>query len=193
VREPDAVWQQLQAPCTFLKEMGEWHQPERHIAVVAADDHGQIELVRKLGERFRSPVVYQRFAGPRSHSSDVGAAYVDIRQERRVNRVQIVARRALSQRMVRRSLRGIDGLVVMPGVRPSAAVELASAVAACVAATRSQLKIYLMAASEEIAATFSELLHSAVGSGTKTKVVHLAEPAFVDFLLARTPPCPEKC
>ena len=182
-QEPALVWQQLHSPCAYSRHQRDWSPPRRHVALVGAEDNGLIDVVRKLGERFRSPVVYQRFSGPKSHSSDVGAAYVDLPGDDGMNRVQLVARRALSHRMMRRSLAGVDALVLVPSDRTAAAMELASSVAACLGVLTARWRIYLLATSDEIAGRFCALLADAAGSSGLPAVVALPECALVEFLV----------
>lgn len=187
LQEPAEIWQQLGAPCTLSPERVFGQTPDRHIALVAADDNGSIDMLRKLGERFRTPVVYQRFAGPRSHSSDVGAAYIDIHLDNQVSRVQLLARRALAHRMVRRSLAGLDGLVLLPGSHPSTTIELASAVATCLDGLPTRFGVYLLTASHGIARTMGDLLRGASARAVPPEVIAVPEAGLLDLLLGRPP------
>jgi len=182
--EPIAIWQQLSAPCLATHEHG--RGPDRQIALVAAENNGPIELLSKLGERFGSQVVYQRFASGRSHSSDVGVAYVDMVATRRISRVQLVSRRALAHRMVRQALVGLDGLVLLLGREPSAGTNLATAVAACLQTLPARPAIYLVSASDEIAQGVGELLRKGVTNGsTPVQPMQLQQAQLSDFLLGR--------
>jgi hypothetical protein len=129
VREPLELWCELSAPCSFTRATGMPVMPDQHVGIVAAADSGPIDALRKLGERYGSKVVYQRFASSKRLSADVGCAYVDVPSGQRVRRIQLLSRRALGYRIVRHSLSGLDALLMMLGTRPQPALELASGVA----------------------------------------------------------------
>ncbi len=187
VREPASVWQCLSAPCTVTTHRGYGQPPDRHVALLAAEDNGPLDLLRKLGERFDSEVIYQRFANAKSYSSDVGVAYVDIPVGRKVMRVRLLSRRALGQPMVRQSLSGLDGLALLLGSRPSAAIELVASVTTVVAALRVRPVIGLVAPNDNIVAPVGELLQRGP-AGATPKVFALPEAQFEDFLFGRLQP-----
>jgi membrane-bound inhibitor of C-type lysozyme len=129
VREPSQLWRELSAPCSFHRAAGTPMLPDQHVGIVAASDNGPIDMLRKLGERYGSKVVYQRFASSKRLSADVGCAYVDVPSGQRVRRIQLLSRRAIGYRIVRQSLSCLDALLMMLGTRPEPALELASGVA----------------------------------------------------------------
>src|SRR5205823_3291871 len=53
--EPSEMWRRLAEPCALAQS-----EPPRRIALVSADDTRSIDLVRKLADRFRVPMAYQR-------------------------------------------------------------------------------------------------------------------------------------
>jgi hypothetical protein len=181
--EPAALWQHLSAPC--IAAPGRADVPDHHIALVSAEANGPIDLLRKLGERFHSPVVYQRFASGKSHSSDVGVAYVDFVVAGQIRRVQLLSRRALAHRMVRQSLAGLDSIVLMLGSRPAAAIDLATGVAACADTLPAWPAIHLVAASDEIAGTVGGLLRQRAAAGSMSVLMQLQEEQLADFALGR--------
>jgi hypothetical protein len=182
IQHPAAIWQYLSAPCT-ASDLHEC-QPDRHIALVSAEANGPIDLLRKLGEQFGSEVVYQRFARGMSHTSDVGVSYVDLPISGEVCRVQLLSRRALPHRMVRQTLVGTDSLVMLLGGRPAPAIELASAVAACVATLPTPPAICLVSDSDEIAATIGDMLRQQMASLTATPtLLRLPEAQLAQFIV----------
>ena len=185
---PAAVWQRLSAPCSIRTGRGDYRQlPDRHVAFVAAHESHPIDVLRKLGDRFGSKVVYQRFASAKSHSSDVGAAYVDLPCAGHVRRVQLLSRRALAQHTVRQSLSRLDGLVLLLSSRPSAAVELAASVAACVRTLPSPPPIYLVNGGDGIASSVAGLLRQAAPGARSPAVFELPESQFTDLLVHGDP------
>ena len=181
--EPAAVWQCLSAPCTVPNDISHSRRPDRHVALVSAEDNGPIDLLRKLGERFGSRVVYQRFAGARSHSTDVGLAYVDVQVEREIRRIYLLSRRALGLPLVHRTLEGLDEMVMLMGSRPGAAIELAASVADCVNALPRAPAICQVTDREEIAATIGRLLERSQTAARPLSVIQLREPQLEGFLL----------
>jgi hypothetical protein len=127
--EPVDIWNRLGAPCLVDNARAPCTRPLQQFAIVSADDHGPVDQLRKIGERFASPVVYQRFALARSHMPDLGMAYVDVPVEGGAVRVRLVSRKALAQASVRRTMPSLDGVAVLLGTRPSVAIELATNVA----------------------------------------------------------------
>jgi hypothetical protein len=184
-QEPATVWQRLIAPCAIAPDLGYTALPDRYVALVSAEDNGPIDLICKLGERFGSPVVYQRFASAKSHSSDVGAAYVDLLQEQQVIRVHLLSRRALGHWLVRQTLAGLDGLVMLMGSRPGPAIDMAAGVADCINSLGTRPAIYQVTEQDEVAATIARLLHRAGAAESATDVVQLDESQIEDLLLGR--------
>ncbi|HSI53851.1 MAG TPA: BLUF domain-containing protein [Ramlibacter sp.] len=186
--EPALVWQSLMAPCAVATDRGHALRIDRHVALVSAEDNGPIDLLRRVGELHCSPVVYQRFAGSRIHSTDVGLAYVDVRVQQHVTRIHLLSRRALPHRMVRLSLDGLDELVMIMGSRPAAAIELASGVADCVNAMARPPAICQVTDREEVAATVGRLLHRSSTWGCAMRVAQLVEAQLEHYLLGRARP-----
>lgn len=151
--EPKEIWQRLSEPCS-LPEC----PPPRRVALVGADDTRSMDFVRKLADRFRAPMVYQRFATSDPATRDVGAAYVDLPIAGEPTRVQVLSRRALGHRMVRESLKGVDKLAVLLGPKPSSAIELADSIAGYVHATRDVPPIDLVGHCAETARSVCEYL-----------------------------------
>ncbi|HEY8050112.1 MAG TPA: hypothetical protein VIE63_13135 [Ramlibacter sp.] len=151
--EPARIWARLAEPCALAQG-----RPPRRVALVAADDTHSIDLVRKLADRFRVPMVYQRFANSDLTTRDVGAAYVDLPIEGEPTRVQVVSRRALGHRMVRESLKDVHRLAVLLGSRPATAIELADSVAGFVDAAPRVPHINLLGESQETAHSITEYL-----------------------------------
>lgn len=185
---PATIWQRLSAPCSVGAARPSYHRlPDRHIAVVAAQENGPIDVLRKIGDRFSTKVVYQRFAGARRHSSDVGGAYVDIPCARHVRRAQLLSRRALGHNTVRQSLSQIDGLVLLLGTRPDAAIELAASAAACLSSLPSQPSIYLVNGGNGIVQSVAALLRQPAAGGRAPAVIELPESKFSDLLVHGDP------
>jgi len=185
---PGTIWQRLSAPCSVGTVRPSYHQlPDRHVAIVAAQENGPIDVLRKLGDRFTSKVVYQRFASARRHSSDVGGAYVDIQCKRHVRRAQLLSRRALGHDTVRQSLSRLDGLVLLLGTRPDAAIELAASAAACLRSLPSQPSIYLVNGGNEIVRSVAGLLRQAAAGARVPTVIELPESQFTDLLVHGDP------
>lgn len=182
-RGPDQAWKLLQSPCMLAHAPGEWRRPQRLVAMVAADDMPSVETLRKLGDRFDTPVVYQRFAGPKSRTIDSGVAYVDIANGAQVHRVRLLSRRALARPMLRRCLGGADAFVVLVGQRPSATVSLASTVATAVRSLPPAVVIYLVASTGAIALSFAQLLQQSVGSALVQRLVAMPDDRLVDIVL----------
>ena len=100
---------------------------------------------------------------------------------RQLRRVQLLSRRALALSLVRESLGGLDGLVLLLGTRPAAAIDLAAGVAACLAALRARPRIYLVTAGDEIADRVGELLRGSTGADTPP--AQLPEQQLTEWLL----------
>ncbi|MRD47783.1 BLUF domain-containing protein [Caenimonas koreensis] len=178
---PAAIWHQLSAPCT-LPPPGEAPRPKRGIAVMACDDNSSIDVLRKLGDRFASRVVYQRFADGNPASRDVGGAYVDLDLEGHSSRVQVISRRALGHRMVRESLANVKTLALLLGSRPEPAIELAASVALAANTAASMPDIQLVAPCELIARSVGEFLKRGARRPLPAEIVKLASSEIVDFL-----------
>ncbi|MEP6789782.1 MAG: BLUF domain-containing protein [Ramlibacter sp.] len=190
---PAAIWEQLSAPCGLPFDAAVRPRVAGHMALVASDDPGSIEILRKLGERCLRRVVYQRFATGEQHSPDVGGAYVDIGPWTGVTRVQLLSRRALAHRMVRQSLARLQSLTLLLGSRPRAAVELAASVAAFMEAAALRPAIQLVTQCPEIASRVGELLVQGQQHAAPCAVVPVAENRLVDYLqelLRSGPECP---
>jgi hypothetical protein len=127
--EPVDIWNRLGAPCLIDSSSRPCTRPLRQYVLVAADDHGPVDQLRELGERFNSPVVYQRMGLPRRHSPDMGMAYVDVPVEGGAARVRVVPGRAMAQASVRNSMPSTDAIVLISGNRPGIFDELAMRIA----------------------------------------------------------------
>jgi hypothetical protein len=175
--EPRESWRRLSEPC-LLKQSAS----PRRIAVVGADESHSIDLVRKLAERFRAPMVYQRFASSDLTTRDVGAAYVDLPIDGEPTRVQVLSRRALGHRMVRESLNGIHKLAVLLGPRPSSAIELADCVAGFMRASPSAPEIDLVGQCPEIAHSVGEYLCRQLRRAISSRVGEATEARLLEVL-----------
>lgn len=178
---PQEIWQRLSAPCTLKQEGAHPPRIGRHFALAASDDPGATDTIRKLAERFSRPVVYQRFASGERHTSDVGAAYVDIGPPHCATRVQVLSRRALGHYMVQQSLAGLQGLVLLLGTRPSAAMELAQNVVAFVEAAAVRPAIHLVTQCPDIGARVGAML-AGPRRADACAVVAMADVRVVDYL-----------
>lgn len=179
--EPHEIWRLLSEPCTLVDPASA--QPvRRHIALVASDDNHSIDIVRKLAERFRRPMVYQRFAGAELHTRDVGAAYVDIPVDGQSTRVQVLSRAALGLRMVRESMRGVHSLALLLGVRPGSAIDLAASVAGFVDAASPQAEIDLVGECPHVAKTVGDYLSERLRTAT-AKILPIPEAGLMDYLV----------
>lgn len=156
--EPKDIWNRLGAPCLVDAARKPCMRPTQQFALVAADDHGPVEQLRKIGERYASPVIYQRFGLARSHSPDLGMAYIDVPTEEGAARVRMLTRRALAQVSVRRSMPAVDAVVLMVGTRPASAIELAANVADAVKALRKRPKVWLLGPEGEPTSACERLL-----------------------------------
>ncbi|MEJ6023924.1 hypothetical protein [Ramlibacter sp. PS4R-6] len=156
--EPLDIWNRLGAPCLIDPTRKPFERPEQQFAVVAADDHGPVDQLRKIGERFASPVIYQRFGLARSHSPDMGMAYVDVPTDRGAARVRVLTRRALAQASVRRSMPPVDALVLLVGTRPAPAIELTSSVADAVRGAAQPPRVWLVGPAGEPTEACARLL-----------------------------------
>jgi hypothetical protein len=182
--EPGEIWRLLSEPSTL--DAAAQVPVLRRIALVAADDNHSIDIVRKLAERFRRPMVYQRFAGAELNTSDVGAAYVDIPSPPgRPTRIQVLSRRALGQNLVRRSLAGIQSLAVLMGERAKPAIELAASVAAFVDAAAPTARVGLVGPCPIVAATVGEYLRERLPGAMPNRILQVPESLLVDLLVGQ--------
>lgn len=177
--EPREMWRRLAEPCA-----GDTAQPSRRVALVGADDMRSIDFVRKLAERFGAAMVYQRFANSDLATRDVGAAYVDLPIDGRTTRVQVLSRRALGNRMVRESLKGVEKLAVWLGTKPAAAIELADSVAGFVHSTSTEPAIDLVAQCAEEARSVREYLSRQFRSTVPGRMAEITESHLVEALFA---------
>jgi hypothetical protein len=175
--EPREIWRRLSEPCSH-----EAPQPPRRVALVGADDTRSIDLVKKIADRFRAPMVYQRFASSDLTTRDVGAAYVDLPIEGETTRVQVLSRRALGNRMVRDSLRGVEKLAVLLGPRPASAIELADSLAGFVHAESDVPEIDLVAQCPEVARSISDYLTSKFRRAMPGRLAEVTEARLLEVL-----------
>jgi len=180
--EPHEIWRRLAEPCA----LGDG-EPPRRVALVGADDTRSIDLVRKLADSFRVPMVYQRFANSDRTSRDVGAAYVDLPIDGEPTRVQVLSRRALGHRMVRESLKGVQKLAVLLGPRPTSAIELADSVAGFVQATAQAPHIDLVGQSPETAHSVTEYLSRKLSCAVPGRVSEATESRLFEVLFGPPP------
>ena len=180
--EPGEIWRLLSEPCS-LADSDESAASAHRIAVIASEDNYSIDVVRKLADRFRRPVVYQRFATSELHSSDVGAAYVDIPVSGRLTRVQVISRRALGHRMVRDSLRGVQSFALLLGARPAKALDLAAKVGAFVDACASAPAIELVGQCSDTARSVGEYLFGRAQGAISSRLHDMPEAKVLDFLV----------
>jgi len=180
--EPHEAWRRLAEPCT-LGDIA----PPRKVALVGSDDMRSIDLVRKLADSFRVPMVYQRFANSDRATRDVGAAYVDLPIDGDPTRVQVLSRRALGHRMVRESLKGIEKLAVLLGPRPQSAIELADSVAGFVHASSQVPEIDLVGQSPETAHSVTEYLSRKLSRSVPSRVTEATEPHLFEVLFGPSP------
>lgn len=182
-QDPAQAWKQLQSPCLLDDGRDAWRLPQRLVAMVAATDTPSVDILRKLGDRFDTPVVYQRFAGPQSRTIDAGVTYVDIPNGAQVHRVRLLSRRAVGRPMLRRCLGTADAFVVLVGERPSAAVSLAATVATAVRALPAEVVVYLVARTGTVACSFARLLQNSAGPALVQRLVAMPEDRLVDIVL----------
>src|SRR5206468_7983442 len=133
-------------------------RPTRHVAFVSAEDNGPIDQLRKMGERFRTPVIYRRFGGPKRHTADVGISYLDLPLSNAIGRIHLLPRAALEQGFVRQSLRHLEAMALLLGTHAGAAVSAASADADCLRQCTPQPAVYMSSAVDEGARACARLL-----------------------------------
>ena len=177
---PTAIWQRLSAPCAIRQAPG--FGPQQRMALISAQDCGRLELLRKLGERSHSPVIYQRIAGGRLKSSDVGISYLDTPLDGAVRRVQFISRRALGFQLLRESLIGLDGLVLLLGERPSAAAELIGSLACWLQELPRLGALHLVSDDPEVASQAAALLRERIPARALPPMHLLQESQLADFL-----------
>jgi hypothetical protein len=182
VHDPSQVWGELSAPCSLNRASGNPTTPDQHVGIVAASDNGPIDMLRKLGERYGSKVVYQRFASSKRLSADVGCAYVDVPSGQRVRRIQLLSRRAIGYRIVRQSLSCLDALLMMIGSRPEPAIELASGVASLMDELDTAPAICLVTEERGIGDTVGAMLRR--GKGAAPQPTLIAESQLAEWLMA---------
>jgi hypothetical protein len=178
--EPVEMWRLLSEPCTISADPVA--EPSSRIALIASDDNRSIDVVRGLADRCGRPMVYQRFASSELHTSDVGAAYVDILLGGEPTRVRVVSRRSLGHRMVQQSLQGVQRLALLLGARPSSAIGLAAGVAGLLNAAALSPEIELVGQCRDTARGVGDYLGE-VGRAVPSRVLDLPEMRWVDFLL----------
>lgn len=174
---PQEVWRALGEPCT-LGSAGDSLRPDTRHGLIASDDQRSTEIVRRLAERFRRPLVYRRFAGADPGTADVGAAYFDLPVQGRPLRVQAVSRRAFSHALVHDSLRRPDRLALLMGNQPGKAMELAAGVASFLSRAEVMPAVEVSAEAPEVALAAGELLRQ---RGVPS--VHLRDPGLTESQL----------
>lgn len=192
--EPREIWNRLGAPCLVDRMGRPCTRPTQQYALVAADDHGPVDQLRRIGERFQTPVIYQRFGLARSHSPDLGMAYVDVPTGEGAARVRVLTRRAIAQASVRRSMPTVEALVLMVGNRPAAAIELATHVADTVRTLAEPPKVWLVGPAGEPTEACARLLERCgvraqlAPQDSRGRVdLHELLPALRDFQSSRPP------
>jgi hypothetical protein len=151
---------------------------------VASDDNHSVDIVRKVADRFRRPIVYQRFAGSDVRTRDVGAVYVDVPVGGVPTRVQLFSRRALSLATVHKSLRGVQSLALLLGPRPGSAIDLAASVAGAMDPRLPPGAIELVGECPEVARTVTAYLSRHLGAIDPERIFHLPAAKLLDFLVA---------
>jgi len=156
--EPLEIWNRLGAPCLVDTSRRPCTRPTHQYALVVADDHGPVDQLRKIGERYASPVIYQRIGMARSHSPDMGMAYVDVPTEDGVARLRILTRRALEQAAVKQSMPRIDAMVLLVGTRPASAIDLTTSAADAVKGLEYCPKVWVVGPAGEPTESCTRLL-----------------------------------
>ena len=191
--QPATIWRRLSAPWTLGDPSDISAPPCRRLAVMGSDENRAIDAVRRLAERFRGQLVYQRFAGGQRHSRDVGGAYLDLPIPGRETRVHVISRRALELRMVREPLEKSRSLALLVGDRPGPAIELAESVAALANRGASLPAIQVVAHSAEVGGSVGDLLRGVIRRALAPQVVHLGPSQVADYLLSLTEIEPQAC
>jgi hypothetical protein len=160
--DPVAIWNWLSAPCPAQPEPAAT-SARRNMAVVASDYNESVDLIKAVAERYGARINYQRFADSNVRSGDVGAAYVDVNDPEGIIRVQALSRRALTNSMVRITLRNTHGLVLLLGTRLQSITALAQGIASMLAACKARPPIRLIGPSDAICARAAELIAALPG------------------------------
>ena len=146
--EPVEIWNRLGAPCVIDKSNTP-ARPVQQFALIAAGDHGPVEVLRQLSEYFKSPVVYQRFGVAQRHSPDMGSAYVDVPVKNGAARVRVMSGTAMARSAVRESMPRLDAIIMLIGGKPMMVVELATNVAKALIPLEERPKVWLAGAPGE--------------------------------------------
>jgi hypothetical protein len=99
------------------------------VVAVTSEYTESVDLIKVVADRCNTPVSYQRFAGGNLRTGEAGAAYVDVAGPGYTTRLQALSRRALDNSMIKLSLRNMQCMVLLTGIRPLHAAKLATAVA----------------------------------------------------------------
>lgn len=156
--EPVDIWNRLGAPCLIEAAQRLGGRPAQQFALIAADDHGPVDQLRHLSERFASPIIYQRFGLAHLHSPDMGMAYVDIPARGGAARIRVMSGRSMARSTVRDSMPTLDAIVLLIGRRPTALVELASNIGKAVSRLEHPPVVWLAGASGEMMRACMQLL-----------------------------------
>ena len=166
--KPPEIFRILASPC--VAGNGDIDiRPTRHVALLSTEDNGPIDQLRKLGERYRTPVIYRRFGAARRHSADVGLSYVDLPIADGIGRVHLLPRRALEQPMVRQAIGLLEGMALLLGTQAQPAVSVACALGDCLHGRARQPTVYVFGPVEAAATACAHLLRQG-GVG------HVAQP-----------------
>jgi hypothetical protein len=177
--EPVDIWNRLGAPCLIDPSKRPCTRPVQQFALIAADDHGPVDRLRALSERFTSPIVYQRFGVAQLRSPDMGMAYVDLPMRGGAARVRVMSGRAMSRPAVRNSMPELEAIVVLVGQRPAATIELVTNVAQAVQRMQRQPIIWLAGATGDLAVACARLLER---FAVPSRIVPAADTARQDLL-----------
>ena len=181
--EPVAIWNRLSAPCLAQPEAAATGE-RRNVAILASDYNESVDLIKAIAERHGATITYQRFADSNVRSGDVGAAYVDVIDLEGIIRVQALSRRALTNNMVKITLRNTHGLVLLLGTRLQPVAVLASGIANVLAACKVRPPIRLIGASRAICAHAAELLAALPGGIVRDIHPGLSDRARIDAVLS---------
>jgi hypothetical protein len=156
--DPVEMFRVLAAPCVIGGPGATGGRPSRHVALLSSEDNGPIDQLRKLGERFCSPVIYRRFGAGRRHTTDVGISYLDVPLADGIGRIHLLSRAALEQPMVRHGMSQLDALALFLGTHAASAADVASTLAQCLQSRTPQLRIHVCGAADEVARHCARLL-----------------------------------
>jgi hypothetical protein len=157
---PQELWEHLSAPLRLASgDSGEARMLRRHVVAVTSGQTESVDLIRRLGDRFRAPLTYQRFATGEPGSSDVGAAYVDLAGRGQVTRLQALSRRSLVNPLLRMFLGQVHCVVLLLGPRPGPAQALALEVAQLLRSLELRPSLRLATLAADQAQMASEYLH----------------------------------